>query len=451
MDKLYEAAFQDSFLAHALSDTDFLKAVAPTLDPEYFTNELAQRLLRVTLNFYESEKSAPGRLVTQVLLDLKAQGLVSDKLIGQINVYADQLLSTPLGHKRYLLERYDKFVRFRRMTRMFQKALEAIKREDLDKADQLVMDYVQTRQENAAKPEREGGFFDPNPAARAARRILQQEDEYYFLISALDAYNVKLVPGDLCVFMSQFSGIGKSWALMHCVLSGIVQAKKVLYIVIGEMRRPQVEDRFDVMISGLARPSLDEGDKLYKRLNHIFRLGDPPWIECFPSGGPTVQDLRKLESELANAHNFEPEIIVIDYMDNIRALNQQAGLYEQGVEISTSLKAWADSGKIVITAAQGNREAQNVVTSGQGQAGGSRAKYEQATLFITMNRTPEEAKANLIRLMIDKARNLKDKLQVTIKTDFERGQFALNEVTEDDMVQAAAQEQAKPRKRRVAK
>lgn len=434
--QLTDPAFAESFLAHALADTDFLKQVASTLEPDHFTNELQQRLLRVVKTFYEQEHTAPAGLILGVLDTWKTKGQLPEKLAGQLMVYASELLQKPLQNRRYLLDRYDAFLRLRSLASMTQRLIESAKREDLDNAEKLIFEYVRKRQTTRLKKERDGGLFEIDPSTRVVRRIMQGQDKLYTLISPLDRMNVGLGVGHLGIIVSQFSGAGKSIALAHMVTRAVLQGKPVLYFVIGEMTKAEVEDRLDQMISGLRRADLDVGDRLLKRLRNLFRFGLPPWIECLPGDKHTVQDLREIAYEIENTSNFKADTVVVDYMDNVKADKARADKDDYGEEVSKDLKRWAQDDSIrVWTATQGAKQAQDVTIVGQRHMGGSKSKYEQADLLMSINRTPEEVKENRTTIHIPKDRHDgAGMFTTTIKSDYSRLQFFVGEWREEDEV-----------------
>jgi hypothetical protein len=427
--QLSDAAFQDSFLAHALGDSDFLQRVAPSIEPEHFSNELAQRLLRVVKTFFDSHRSAPGGLILEVLNAWKTKGLIPEKLAGQLLVYADKLLGEELLHRKYLLERYDEFLRMRELTVMTQKLIGFGQKEQLDKAEELIYEYVRARQKSKVVSSRDGGFFDMDPGERTLRRIMGVKDELYTLIRPLDQYGITLGRGHVGLLVSQFTGAGKSIGLMHFSTRAMMQGKKVLHLVLGEMSRAEVEDRYDSHIAGLPERDLDVGDKLLKRLRNLFRFKGRLWVECLGPKTHTVKDLRDLVTEIENTHGFRPDLVVIDYMDNIkpeRAAHDD--IHQSGLEIAMDLKAWAQQENIYLwTATQGAKEAQDVVTVSTGKMGGSRGKGEQADLIITINRTPEEIQKGITRLHIGKRRHGAGGFTVTIRCNYERMQFYVGE------------------------
>lgn len=428
--QLYNIEYQESFLAHALSDTDFLKAVEPQIEPEHFSTDLAQRLLRLVKTFFGQHKTAPGPMVLDTIDRLNKAGHVSDRLAGQLAVYAKTLLATQLQHRRYLLERFDEFIRYRELATLTTKLVEVTKKEQLKKAEDMIADYIRGRRKTVIQAG-DGGFFSLDPTERAIRRTKSDQDKLWLLIKEFDRFDVSLKRGHLGIWMSQFSSAGKSVALAHCATRAVIQGKKVLYLVVGEMTKDEIEDRLDSMIAGLPMSEVDDGDRLQKRLRNLFRIGGRGdqkrmWIEAFSAGSQTVESLRDFMRELENTESFRPDLVVLDYMDNVRPVKADAhDLYSAGKEIAIDLKRWAQEEHIYLwTAMQGNRGGQDEVTADMRHAGGSVGKPEQADLFITINRTKEEAEQGLTRCFVAKARhNGGGNLTTVFKTDFDRMQF----------------------------
>jgi KaiC/GvpD/RAD55 family RecA-like ATPase len=421
--QLYTAEFQNSFLAHLMCDTEFLKVTAKTVEPSLFSNDLSQRTVRLIQAHFEKFQTAPAGMILDVITDWATKGLINEKLSGQLTLYCQTLLELPRQHRHYLLDRYDGFLRSRKLVNTVFKLTELAKKENLEDADALLLEYIRTRRgDSILQNGREGGHFDVDPTQRSLRRAQTEEDTLWMMIPPLDKYRIHMRRGHILMFASQYTGAGKSTALAHIVKSSVAQGKKVLYLVIGEMSKAEVEDRLDQMIAGKTKEDLDSDIKLEKMLFNVFRFGGDLHIECFSAKSATVQDLRDAALEVENTYSFKPDVVVIDYMDNI--LSHKESLHEKGKEVAIDLKRWAQEDNVFMaTALQGTTSGQDEVTADLRHAGESRGKPEQADIYITINRTQKEKEENLIRLYVAKYRHGASAITVTFKCDLARMQF----------------------------
>jgi archaellum biogenesis ATPase FlaH len=441
--------FQEFLLAHALQDTEFLEHVAPDLDPSLFTSDIAQRIVRLIRDFYNREKSAPGALIKDVVQEYKTKGLVNDKLSQQLLLFIEQLLELKLENRRYLLDRFAAFIKGRLLLKTVTKVVELAKREEYDKADELVNQYVTFKPASAKATLTGGGFYDRDPVARLARRTSMEEEKLLFMIPAIDRMGVSIGRGQLMIFASQFSGAGKSLALLHMVRMSLFQGKKVLYLIAGEMTREDIEDRLDQANAALTNNELvEKSELLEKRINYIFSFGGDLYIHVLPSNCREVPQLRDLAVTIENTKGFKPDVVVLDYLDNLKPTdNDASNIHLAEDEIAKRLKDWAlDDALYMITATQGTKGAHESTVTTLAQVGGSVGKGEQADLLMTLNRTPDETQKNLLRCFWAKGRRFKGLYDVTIRTDFDRCLFYAGMAAEerDPPPQKSNQNQPEP-------
>lgn len=422
LSRLYDRHFQLCFVAFLLRDEDFLSHVANDIEPEFFSDETLQRIVRLILQFYETEKSAPNRLIFHELDKLRESKHIPEDTYKLLNLAIDELFGYELQNRRYLLQEFDRFARHRRISKMLMPFSEHIERGEFEKAEDMMKEVFSYR---PSKTNDLGRRYNPDPIDRIRRRLREEEDRFWTLIPELDKYVKGLLPGQLGVWQSQKSGFGKSAALGLLARSFVFQKKKVL-IYTSEMSVEDWEDRLDQIICGLTSKNLLNGNTIYKDLSRILSKGGEIWIEEFPALTTRISDLRDRQVMLQNVHGFYADAVLIDTADDLAAETKSANhdLYSRTLEVYQALKTWLREDRLVgWTVTQSNRAGMEAAQLGQQHVSHGLAKVQKPELCIAITRTPEEEKAGITKLTITKDRHDKANVEITIHSDFERMLF----------------------------
>lgn len=421
---LYSQHFQDHFLAHALRDKVFVKEVEPDLEPDYFSSEHAQRIVRILKDFHSKTGSAPGDLTHDVIDKAATKAGLSDDTVKAIKAYADNLLAIELQNRAYLLEQWTGFLRQRKLISTSMKVLDAAKADDMETAFKAFKEAA-SYQPKAQRERWDHGRYDPDPTMRASRRAESETEKLWTMIYPLDRCGISLGRGHVGIWVSQMTGVGKSTALRHCALASVFQGYKTLIFVVGEMSRAEYEDCLDQAVAGLCRDELDFSDRLLKRIRNMLNFGGDLHIVSVPSGVHSVEDLEAMANEIENTEGFEADTVIIDYMDNLVSKAGSDSMFKEGLDVGVSLERWAGIGKkrYIWTASQGKTGAADAPLAGIQHIGGSRGKGEKAMLVLTINRTAEEAAQNKTTINVAKSRFSASNFSFTIKSDFARQRF----------------------------
>jgi replicative DNA helicase len=422
MDQPFDLHYQKYFIAHCLRDSDFLLNVLEDLDPNIFSNDAYKRVIRLCIDFGRDNKAAPDTLAFRYLDNLKAKGLLHENLHQVISNTIDELFTVPLQNREYLRKQYDAFLRQQKAKSILIPFMDCIKKEEFDKAEELMKDLFQYRPSQVVDL---GGFLSADPTERISRRRQEESIRLWTLVPELDSRIDGLRPGELGVFQSQRSSAGKSAALQFLARSFAFQGKRVLIYTL-EMSREAYEDRLDQCIAGITKGALTDRHRIQKALTHMLNQGGGIWVKHLPAELTTVGTLRKYTDMIANVHNFHPDAVIIDYADLLGPETKElrGDLYASGREVYSNLASWIQEDKLVCwTAAQSQRGAGEELVADMHHMGGSIAKAQIAHLIISLNRTQAEEQSGHTRLGIQKNREGAARYTITIPTDFERMQW----------------------------
>ena len=418
----FDEHFQCFYIAHLIQDNSFLQRVKADLSPELFSSDLAQRVVRLTLSFVEEHNSPPAQLLYTELDRLAAKIGMTD--LTPIKTYLDKLFGLPLQNREYLLRTHDSFFRHQRLLTSIPKLVNMAKLGELDAAEQLVKDLVTYRPSRDLSP---GLKMDLDPQARIDRRQSDEKERFLMLIPELDRVIGGLGRGELGVFLSQRSSIGKTTALVHVAKSTVFQGYKVLIYTLEESEE-DYQDRIDQCVAGLLKRELTDYGQLSTAMSRWFWQGGDILIKKFPQGATSVDDLRAHKQMIENTQGFHADMVIVDQAEELCPDDKTIrsdNLYGAGKSIYSALRRWAFEDQIGIwTGMHATRGAAEKTVADQEDAAGSIAKVQIADIILSINRTPKETEEGLTRIFISKNRHGGgDRFAISIRSDMHRQQF----------------------------
>ena len=418
----FDEHFQSFYISHLLQDNSFLQRVKRDLTPDLFSSDLAQRVVRLTLSFVEEYNAPPSELIYTELDRLAAKIGMTD--LTPIKTYLAKLFGLPLQNREYLLKTHDSFFRHQRLLSSIPKLVNLAKNGELDEAEQIVKDLVTYRPSRNLSP---GVRMSRDPQERIDRRLADDQERFLMLIPELDRVIGGLGRGELGVFHSQRSSIGKTTALVHVAKSAVFQGYKVLIYTLEESAE-NYQDRIDQCVAGLLKRELTDYEKLSSAMNSWFWQNGDIIIKQLPQGSTSVEDLRAHKQMLENTEGFNADLVIIDQAEELVPDDKTIRsdfLYGAGKNIYSATRGWAVEDQIGIwTGMHATRGAAEKTVADQEDAGGSIAKVQIADIILSINRTPKEAEEGLTRVFISKNRHGGgDRFAISVRSDMHRQQF----------------------------
>jgi replicative DNA helicase len=149
-------------------------------------------------------------------------------------------------------------------------------------------------------------------------------------------------------------------------------------------------------------------------------LGDNLIIRHYPAKQAGVAQIRS-HIMMCRKIGFFPDVIIVDYLDLLKAPRRRSAKREELTDIAEELKGLASELKIGIwTATQSRREAISMETHTEEQVGEDIGKMNTADLVITLNQTTDEVYDKVMRLFVAKNRNGPKYMTIKIANDFDR-------------------------------
>jgi len=161
--------------------------------------------------------------------------------------------------------------------------------------------------------------------------------------------------------------------------------------------------------------------RITQKLHDVTRGQRKLLIKEWATGQLSTAQLNMYLDYLKRAHNFVPDLVIIDYA-TLMAMNSNQIRTETG-RIFRDLRGIA-----VVTAAQSNRASENSRIVGAHHVAEDWSILGTVDCAISICRTPEEKDKRLARLYVAAARNVPDQYMVQITQSFETCQFAVDSI-----------------------
>lgn len=441
-------SLQENIITLLVFDTETVPLIINNVSTDLFGNTYYREIARRSIQFYNDFGDAPKEHIADLfeaeLEDINKKDIYN-KVLKALHENKDSI------NKEYILNSLDKFITLQNLKITAKDLLESLQKNDLDKAESVLAKAKKTQV----------SVFDPGTFL-----IKDMESTLEFLdhisadliltgIKKLDELEICPAPKELYVLVGR-SGAGKSWFMCHLGKFAMMQRKKVLHISL-ELSEQWVNARY---MQGFF--SMMSKDKLDQKQNTVFtvdrfgsftdldlvdligtrslrekgiskvllekakKLLNPQLIvKFFPTGTLSVGGLNAYLDNLEALYNFIPDIVLLDYLDNMN-INPDNLRLELG-KTAIDLRGIAGERNLaMVTVAQTNALAEKTQVITRKHLAEDFSKVRVADNLITYNQMKQgEKKLGIGRLYIDKARNSADGQTILMTQNYSIGQFCL--------------------------
>jgi hypothetical protein len=211
--------------------------------------------------------------------------------------------------------------------------------------------------------------------------------------------------GELAVVMAPTGG-GKSMVLVRSGVTALRAGKKVLYYSL-ELSEEAVGQRFDACLNNISLKDVwNFKETITETINDLGGIGANLIIKRYPDGAATINNFYSHLDWLKSNENFVPDVIIVDYADNMKALQTYGELRHDLVSIYRDLRALAvEHGVPVLTASQTGRGGNMKQELSLDMIAEAWGKANIADIILGIGRSSEQLKSNEASLKILKNRN----------------------------------------------
>ena len=223
------------------------------------------------------------------------------------------------------------------------------------------------------------------------------------ILPGLDEYiGGGVAGGELFVVMAPTGG-GKSMFLVRNGVTALRNNKKVVYFTL-ELSEEAVGQRFDACLNELKLSKVTNFEELILQTAEELQINLQ--IKRYPDGFANVNTLRSYLDFLKCNENFIPDVIIVDYADNMKPMQKGEQLRHDLVEIYKELRSLAIECDIpCLTASQTSGDGYSKKDIELGMTAESKGKNNVADLVVGFGRDNDDVKDGKANLKILKNRN----------------------------------------------
>tara|TARA_R110001583_G_scaffold73623_6_gene204809 strand:+ start:22846 stop:24156 length:1311 start_codon:yes stop_codon:yes gene_type:complete len=410
---------QRSILYLLKSDKDFYLQIVNLVRPEYFEFPSHTKIFETVREHYEKYNKLPTD--DFILQDVKS------KLGPRENVsdYEDELTyignldTSTTNNPDYMLDIVEGFAKKEAMKSAIAQSISLIKEDRVEEVEALVRKALLINRDVDT-----GQDYFSDLLGRWDRIFNKKTETKYKTI--LPSINKSLEGGlgskEMAMVVAP-PGVGKSLFLVNQGVHSMIEGRKVLYISL-EMSEDKIAQRFDSIMTLVPQFKLkDPANQLtVKERLELFQEefpGSQLVIKEFPTQQASINTIRNLLVQLKNYDEFEPDLLIVDYLELLRPTREIQQEYQAQQRIAEELRGVAmEQNFLVWTATQTNRQGRLVKVITDAELGDSYGKIRTCDFAMSLNQSEEEFDQGKMRGYVIKSRNGRPRFSVPMDVDY---------------------------------
>ena len=448
-------AVQESLLALLCYDEKAGSIVASLLPASSF-DPVYKEVAAEAITYWQRFKQPPGSHTLEIFEAAcgsdSDRGELFKRLYDSVTVTAEEVNS------KYILDQANVFARYQRLKSGMGKAIKALDMDDEAGVMEAEAALAETLKAQAT-------VFDPgidfiNDVDASVRFFDHQDEALPTGCPDLDSRNLGPAPGRLHLYVAPAKS-GKSWWLLNLATRGFQYGKKVLYITLEltaeeaclrltqsifsmskraakglqyhRFNRPIDKSAWGTdftiqHIDGVDNFEDPDAETNVRKKMKVFQGSERLIVKEFPPKTLACGDLDAYLDLLEHHENFVPDLILIDYADDMK-INDKVQRWEALIDVMQHLKRVAMERNVAVaTASQTQRAGANATRVDAHHTAGAWDKVAKADTVFTYSQTEEERKDGLARIFVAAARSDADRFEVLLSQNYEIGQYVLSSV-----------------------
>jgi len=401
------------------SDKDFYLQIVNLVQPDYFEFPSHSKIFSKVKEHYEKYGKLPTDdfIIQDIKPTLGARENASD--------YEDELSyinnvdTSTVGNTEYMLDLVEGFAKKEAMKAAIADSISLIKENRIDEVEALVRKALLINRDIDT-----GQDYFSDLIGRWDRTFNKKNEVKYKTV--LPSINKSLEGGlgakEMAMVVAP-PGVGKSLYLVNQGVHSMIEGRKVLYISL-EMSEDKIAQRFDSIMTLVPQFKLkDPANQLtVKERLEIFQnefSGSQLVIKEFPTGQASINTIRNLLVQLKNYDEFEPDLLIVDYLELLRPTREIQQEYHAQQKTAEELRGVAmEYNFLVWTATQTNRQGRMVKIITDAELGDSYGKIRTCDFAMSLNQSEEEFDEGKMRAYVIKSRNGRPRFIVPMDVDY---------------------------------
>lgn len=415
----FQDSIQRGIVYLAKSDETFLLQILPMVQEDYFEYPSHQKMYKTICDFFLTYKKLP---TDDQLLEETKKIMASHELFGD---YRDelkeinQLDEKSIDNQEYYLDLVEEFAKEQAIKDAIIKSVDHLKKKNFGAIEEEVRNAFSI----ARNVDLGSNYFDGVGDRWDRLTDTSLEPKYRTPFETInEALEGGLAAKEMAMVVAP-PGVGKSLFLANQAARSVLDGHNVLYVSL-EMSEDRVAQRLDSIFTRIRQRELaGRVDDIQDRLTIISEKWENRGnlrIKEFPTKRLSVTGLRAFLNQLKNYEDFEPDVIIIDYLELMRTEKEMAE-YQGQERLAQELRGLStEYESLVWTATQTNREGKKVNIITDAELADSYGKIRVCDLVFSINQTEQEFDEGNARLYLMKSRNGRARFVIPIEIDYSR-------------------------------
>jgi len=428
----YSMEFQKKILSMTVRDQQFLCLFGSDLvKPSYFESFYYQFIYKNIIQYYNTYRQIPDKAnLNSHLVDQAKIGKMNEEAVYTMLTTIEDIYSMDLDDIAFIKNKVLRFAQRQNIKNAVLKIVDLLdKDENLESSIALVEKAVNSGFEVDLGLSFENDYLK---LQRLYREEYSPENTLTTSFPTLDKYLLGGMYRKFLYVLVAPPGRGKTTLLANIAAANMIQGRNVVFY---SLEVPEEEILFKVIsrLTGLKHEMLLNmaPAEFESWMHQISTFSKKLHIKYFDPGTVSVNALRSHLSRLRNTFHFRPDLIIVDYADNmLPSTGTKGSLYDDGGTIYADLVALSkEYNSAMLSASQPKVEAWEVDTIVKRHLAESSKKVHIAHGVISLNQTAEEAANGTMRLYTAKMRKGIENKHVPLRVDRETSLFQ-----EDDRI-----------------
>ena len=416
----FQESIQRGIVYLAKSDDNFLVQAIPMVKETYFEFPSHQKFWTVIKDYYGSYKKLPSdEQILEQIRELKSDNeLLSDfkEELKEINSVDEKSLE----NEEFYLDKVEEFAKEECLKDAIITSIDLLKQKKFGKIEEQIRDALSVSRDVDLGIDYFGDVEKRYDRLNNNTLDTQFRTPFETINQELEG---GLAPKELAMVVAP-PGVGKSLFLANQAARSVMDGKDVLYISL-EMSEDRVAQRMDSIFTRIKQAELKKGHKILTDRLEQMKVAAPNMgkfkIKEFPTKRLTVTGLRAYLNQLRNYEDFNPSIIIIDYLELMTNIDNTMSEYMAQERIAQELRGIAVEHKCLVwTATQTNRKGKEVDIITDAELADSYGKIRVCDLAFSINQKEQEFDEGKARMFVMKSRNGRARYIVPIRIDYTR-------------------------------
>lgn len=416
----YGIGFQIKVMSSLLKHKEFLQNVYDILESEYFDNPAHKWLVDETLRYYYKYHATP----TLDSLHVEVKKIENEVLKVSVIEQLKEAYKASNEDREYVEQEFLNFCKNQQLKKALLSSVDLLQSGQYDDIRYLIDAALKAGQDRNI-----GHEYEKDVETR------YREEQRGAIPTPWVHINELLMgglgSGDLGIIFGNPGG-GKSWMLVNMGAAAVQAGYNVCHYTL-ELSEDYVGRRYDSLFSGVDIQHIHQHRDAVNKI--VSELPGKLIIKEFPMSKATIATIESHVQKCTDL-GYKPDIIIIDYVDLLKAKRKSIDRKDEIDDIYTSTKGLARELKTPIwTVSQVNRAgAKDDIIEGD-KAAGSYNKMMIADFAISLSRKKEDKVKGTGRIHIMKNRYGSDGMTYAAKINTSNGGIHIesSEMDEDDI------------------